>query len=98
MSAHGRDARELGAKVNEKAWEMGAAPHSGTDQSPAEKLKCGAVELTGKREKQERSFPASQSAKVKYNLSAALSLSAVSKKNRRRIERQYGYASRERGE
>ncbi len=75
----GQDARELGAKVNEKAHEAGAVGGSGTGESPEEKLRRGAAEL--KREGQEagaKLSQAGQGAKVKYNLSAALGLTAVS--------------------
>jgi 5'-3' exonuclease len=76
----GQDARELGTKVNEKAHEVGATRPSGTEQSPAEKLKRGAAELN--KEGQAAGAKLSQvgqSAKVKYNLTAALGLSTVSK-------------------
>lgn len=73
-----QDAREFGAKVNGKAHEVGATGQSGTGDSPEEKLRRGAAEL--KREGQEagaKLSQAGQGAKVKYNLSTALGLSAV---------------------
>jgi osmotically-inducible protein OsmY len=76
----GRDARELGAKVNEEARQVKATRASGTEASPEEKLRGGAADL--KREGEAagaKLSTATQSAKVKFNLSAALGLSAVSK-------------------
>jgi osmotically-inducible protein OsmY len=75
----GQDAKKIGAKINEKAQEAGAAPATRSEATPEEKLKRGAAEL--KREGQdagEKLSRMSQSAKVKYNLSASLGLSAVS--------------------
>jgi hypothetical protein len=76
----GQEADKLGAKIKEKGQEVGATRQSGTEASPEEKLKRGAAELT--REGQEAGAKlsrASQSAKVKYNISASLGLSAASK-------------------
>ncbi len=75
----GQDAKRLGAKIDGKAQEIGAKPAAGGEASPEEKLTRGADEL--KREGQEAGAKLSQmgqSAKVKYNLSASLGLSAVS--------------------
>ncbi|HYZ73556.1 MAG TPA: BON domain-containing protein [Chthoniobacterales bacterium] len=76
----GQDAKKLGAKIDEKARQAGATRESGTEQSPEEKLKRGAAELEQQsKEAGTKLSQASQSAKVKYNLSAALGLSAASK-------------------
>src|SRR4051794_31290316 len=75
----GQDARELGAKVNEKAHEVGATGQSGPGETPGQKLRRGAAEL--KREGKEagaKLSQAGQGAKGKYNLSAALGFSAAS--------------------
>lgn len=74
------DGRVLGAKATEKAREVGASARSNPDNSPEDKVKRGAAEL--KREGKEagaRLSQLSQSAKVKYNLSTALGIGAVSK-------------------
>src|SRR4051812_23021969 len=41
----GRDAKELGAKVNEEARQVKATRASGTEASPEEKLRGGAADL-----------------------------------------------------
>ena len=74
----GQEARKFGQTVEEKARQAGATRESGTGESPEEKLKRRAAELKREGEKAgEKLAHASQSAKVKYNLTAALGLSAV---------------------
>jgi osmotically-inducible protein OsmY len=75
-----RDGKELAAKANEKARELRASGNSNGGDSPEDKLKRGAAELN--REGKEAGAKLSQmgqSAKVKYNLSTALGIGAVSK-------------------
>lgn len=75
-----RDGKQLAAKANEKARELRARGHSNGGDSPEDKLKRGAAELN--REGKEAGAKLSQmgqSAKVKYNLSTALGIGAVSK-------------------
>lgn len=75
-----RDGKELAAKANEKARELRATGGSSPGDSPADKLKRGAAELN--REGKQAGAKLSQvgqSAKVKYNLSTALGIGAVSK-------------------
>ena len=75
-----RDGKELAAKANEKARELKSSGNSNGGDSPEDKLKRGAAELN--REGKEAGAKLSQmgqSAKVKYNLSTALGIGAISK-------------------
>lgn len=75
-----RDGKELSAKATEKARDLGATSTSNGGDSPGDKLNRGAAELNreGKVAGAKLS-QAGQSAKVKYNLSTALGIAAVSK-------------------
>jgi osmotically-inducible protein OsmY len=76
----GRDAKQLSSTVKEKGREAGITQQSVSEASPEATLKRSAAEL--KREAQFAGAEVSQAArdaKVKFNLSRALGLSAVSK-------------------
>ena len=75
-----RDGKELGAKATEKARELGATSASRDGDSPGDKLKRGAAELNREGKKAGAKLSqVGQSARVKYNLSTALGIAAVSK-------------------
>jgi hyperosmotically inducible protein len=74
------DGKELGAKATEKAREVGASSRSSTANTPEDKVRVGAAELKQEgKEAGARLSQLTQSAKVKYNLSTALGIGAVSK-------------------
>lgn len=74
-----QEAEHVGSKLKAEAQKVGATPEAGPEHSPEEKLRRGAEALRQESEGAGAKLSqAAQTAKVKYNLTAALGLAGAS--------------------